>query len=182
MPHRFVGMWDGYYGLYCQPGTPSRAVPLDGHTSYLTAWLSDSETTDEVWTRGPVLRFMRPGERHALEILWDPDWTHVAWYINLQAPLTVTGSFLDTCDHALDVWIDPDGRWQWKDEQDLVEAIALGIVDRDDAPLLRAEAERVIAARPWPTGWEDWRPPASWTPPSLSPRWNEAPAGVDPGC
>jgi hypothetical protein len=28
---------------------------------------------------------------------------------------------------------------------------------------VRAEGERVIAERPWPTGWEDWRPPRDWT-------------------
>jgi len=32
------------------------------------------------------------------------------------------------------------------------------VVADDGERFARAEAERVVAARPWPTGWEDWRP------------------------
>jgi predicted RNA-binding protein associated with RNAse of E/G family len=63
-----------------------------------------------------------------------------------------------TTDHALDVIVDPDGTWQWKDEDDLTEAQALGVFTLEQATAIRAEGERVIAAKPWPTGWEDWRP------------------------
>jgi hypothetical protein len=30
----------------------------------------------------------------------------------------------------------------------------------------------VIAAAPWPTGWEDWRPPANWGPLGLPRDWH----------
>jgi hypothetical protein len=175
LPHRFVGMWNGSYGLFCEPGTPLKVVAPHGHASYLAAWVADGEMSDGAWSRGPVLRFMRSGERHALEVLWDPDWEHAGWYVNLQAPLLVAGTFFDTCDHALDVRVSPDGRWQWKDEDDFAEAIALGILDDDEAALVRAEAERVIAAQPWPTGWEDWRPPSEWRPLSLPADWAAPP-------
>ena len=72
----------------------------------------------------------------------------------------VNGRCLDTTDLALDVTVDPDGTWAWKDEDELAEAISLGVLDEAAAAELRAEGERVIAAKPWPTGWEDWRPPA----------------------
>lgn len=176
LPHRFVGMWNGYHGLFCEPGTALKAVSLDVRANYLAAWVRDSEPTDGVWSRGPVLRFMRPGARHALEVLWDPDWTHAGWYVNLQAPLVVRGTFFDTCDHALDVRVSPDMQWRWKDEDEFAEAIALGIVEKDEAALVRAEAEHVIASRPWPTGWEDWRPPINWAPPSLPAEWAASPS------
>ena len=61
-------------------------------------------------------------------------------------------------DQALDVLVEPDGTWRWKDEDDLAEAQALGHLDCRRGSGRRAEGERVIAASPWPTGWEDWRP------------------------
>ena len=61
-------------------------------------------------------------------------------------------------DQALDVLVEPDGTWRWKDEDDLAEAQALEIWTADEAAAIRAEGERVIAVRPWPTGWESWRP------------------------
>jgi len=69
---------------------------------------------------------------------------------------TPTG--LETMDHALDVLVERDGIWHWKDEDDFAEAQQLGVFTPSEATAVRAEGERVITARPWPTGWEDWRP------------------------
>lgn len=60
--------------------------------------------------------------------------------------------------------------WAWKDEDDFAEAQALGILD-PAAAAIRAEGETVIAERPWPTGWEEWRPDPAWTPPPLPDGW-----------
>jgi predicted RNA-binding protein associated with RNAse of E/G family len=61
-------------------------------------------------------------------------------------------------DHALDVVIEPDGKWHWKDEDDFVEAQRLGVFTPEEAAAVRREGERVIAERLWITGWERWRP------------------------
>jgi hypothetical protein len=89
--------------------------------------------------------------------------------VNLQSPLVVNGAFLDTTDWARDVTVDPDGTWAWKDEHEFAEAIELGIFDEASAAVVRAEGERAIAARPWPSGWESWRPPAEWAEPLALP-------------
>ncbi|HSP74054.1 MAG TPA: hypothetical protein VLN26_16905 [Gaiellaceae bacterium] len=49
---------------------------------------------------------------------------------------------------------------------------ALGVFDDAAAAEVRAEGERVIAAWPFPTGWEDWRPDPAWTPPELPEDWH----------
>nr|MBA2475753.1 DUF402 domain-containing protein [Actinomycetota bacterium] len=59
---------------------------------------------------------------------------------------------------------------RWKDEDELDEAASLGLLD---AAAVRAEAERVLADPPWPTGWEQWRPDPSWPAPRLPAGWDE---------
>ena len=92
--------------------------------------------------------------------------------MNLQAPLVVRGDRFDTTDWALDVVVDPDGSWRWKDEDDFAQALALGVFDEQGAAEIRAEGARVIAERPWPTGWEGWRPPPEWAPLALPEDWH----------
>jgi len=139
---------------------------------YLEAWARGDAPSEWTWERTNLLRLMREGEAHTVEVMWDEAWSFLGWYVNLQAPLRVHGTFFDTTDWALDVTVAPDGAWAWKDEHDLAEAIALGVFDEAEAAAVRAEGERVVAQRPWPTGWEDWRPDASWPVPRLPEGWD----------
>ncbi|MBV8715140.1 MAG: YgaC family protein [Chloroflexi bacterium] len=82
------------------------------------------------------------------------------WKINLQAPLRRTPLGFDSWDHLLDLWVMPDGSWSWKDEDELEEAVDLGLFSEAEARAIRAEGERVIGRLDGliPTGWERWRP------------------------
>jgi uncharacterized protein len=71
-------------------------------------------------------------------------------------------------DHQLDIWIYPDGRWEWKDEDDLAKSIEFGIFTAEEAAAVRAAGERVVAEWPFPTGWENWRPDPAWPLPALA--------------
>jgi uncharacterized protein DUF402 len=171
-PHHYAGEWDGRRALYVQPGAQGKLVKraLDG--GYLEYWASGKPSFDWTWHGAHVLRFMRPGDRHTVEVWWDLDWKLQGWYVNLQAPLVVRGSFYDTTDHALDIVVEPDGAWSWKDEDDLAEMVARGLLTQGEADDVRAEGERVVAERPWPTGWESWRPPEEWKPLPLPEDWH----------
>lgn len=169
-PHHFVEGWDDRFVLYLRPGNRGK---LMGHDEdYLVRWASGDPPRDHVWQRHHVLWHIRLGEPHALGLFWSEDWQFTGWYVNLQAPTQLRGGRFDTNDLALDVWIEPDGTWSWKDEADLARAVELGILDGKEALALRAEGERVIAAKPWPTGWEGWRPPPDWEPLPLPEDWH----------
>ena len=171
-PSRYAGDWEGRQGLYCQPGNRGKGMRRDDGGRYLEAWMNGVPPFDQVWDKGHVLRFMQAGDAHTIEICWGRDWNLVCWYVNLQARLVIRGDRFDQTDWALDVWVDPDGSWRWKDEHDFAEAQELGILDAAAAAEVRAEGERVIAAKPWPTGWEDWRPPPEWGPLPLPEDWH----------
>ena len=98
-----------------------------------------------------------------------PDGQFEHWYVNFEQPLRRTPIGYDTFDHKLDLIVMPDGTYRWKDEDELEQAAALGIVD---AAAVRAEAERVLEEWPFPTGWEDWRPDPAWPIPQLPEGWD----------
>jgi hypothetical protein len=96
------------------------------------------------------------------------------YYVNLQAPGRRTPIGLDSLDQVLDVVIQPDGSWRWKDEDELAFAVGLGVFSPDEAAQIRREGELVIASLPelLPTGWEDWQPDPDWLPVPLPPGWD----------
>jgi hypothetical protein len=170
-PHRFVAQTGDRLAIYCGPGNQGKAMRR-GPDGYLARWVTDAPPFDTSWERTHALRFEQPGSDHSVEIYWTIDWQLMGWYVNLQAPLEVNGRFLDTTDWVLDVTVEPDGTWSWKDEDELDDAIGLGIFDEAQAAALREAGARVIDEAPWPTGWEDWRPPASWGPLGLPRDWH----------
>jgi hypothetical protein len=123
------------------------------------------------WQTNRVAWLMPFGVAHAIGHFWDhASGRFLGYYINLQAPLRRSRNGFDSCDHVLDIVVEPDGKWHWKDEDELAEALRLGIFSETEAHAMRAEGERVIASLPslLPTGWEDWLPDPTWSPLTLS--------------
>ena len=114
------------------------------------------------------LVLFRPGARHSLWHYWaDGRFTH--WYVNFERHLGRSAIGWDYVDDKLDLVVEASGEWRLKDEDELEQADAAGLVD---AGAVRAEAERLLADPPWPTGWEDWRPDPAWPPPQLPDGWD----------
>jgi hypothetical protein len=116
-----------------------------------------------------ALVVLRPRERYSIWLFWGADGVFLHWYVNFEEPKQRTHIGWDYRDHKLDLIVWPDGAVRWKDEDELAEADALGLVDEDE---VRADAERVLADPPWPTGWEDWRPVNDVPAPALPPGWD----------
>jgi hypothetical protein len=129
----------------------------DGDGRYLERWVSEEPPHLRVWRKNHVLSLTFRGDAHSIWLFWSEDWTFRGWYVQLQKPVVEASTGLETMDHALDVVVEPDGTWRWKDEDDLAEAIRLGVFTPTRPPRF-APRQHVIAAPPWPTGWEDWSP------------------------
>jgi hypothetical protein len=173
---------------------PVRAVATDGA---LALWLGAGTITAWVGVGGRhirdvplVERFTQPWEpvEHAwrgdgVVILQAPSRAYstwhfrangrfAGWYVNLEAVWQPFALGFDTEDHILDVWVERDGTWRWKDEDELEVALETGFVTPEEAAAIRAEGERVVAEWPFPTGWEDWEPDPSWPVPRLPAGWD----------
>jgi len=124
-----------------------------------------------------VLSFAWPGNPAAVLLFYGSDWSPSHWYVNLEDPLRRSPVGFDTLDHKLDVIVELDGSWRWKDEEQLAEIIERGLLDPDDEKRLRAEAEdaiRRIVARepPFDRDWFGWRPDPAWPTPTLPEGWD----------
>ncbi len=170
MPHIVVVERDDLIALWLPAG--SRGQRLTGPPLFEVAEVTqlDWELQDTLW-RQSCLKLHRPGRAHSLWHFWT-DEGFDGWYVNLEDPWRRTEHGWDTRDHALDVVVEADGSWRWKDEDHLAAATARGQFNPEQAAAVRSEGERVLAERPWPTGWEDSRPPADWTPPELPAGWD----------
>ena len=170
--------------------TPSRLVLYSGAG---VRWMKPSDPAgvrlripedewalrEDVWTL-EVLRIVTPGARHSVLLLWSAGFQEfLLWYVNLEDPLVRTDVGFDYKDRLLDIEIAPDlSRWKWKDEDELEEAVARGIVTSQQSGEIRAEGERVIAALdvrrpPFNEAWDRWRPDPDWPSPGFPDGWDD---------
>ncbi|HEY7272104.1 MAG TPA: DUF402 domain-containing protein [Actinoplanes sp.] len=140
------------------------------------------------WQGPGILKFFPPDVDHSVWFFFDDDDAVFAgWYVNLEERAVrwddgdVAG--VDTVDQDLDIVVAPDRSWQWKDEEEFAERLALPEhywVPDEDA--VWAEGRRVIkrieaAEFPFDGTWTDFVPDPSWPIPRALPRgWDRPPA------
>jgi Protein of unknown function (DUF402) len=153
-------------------GEPIRTMRLNQRT-VIPTMLCPSQ-----WRDTGVLIFTPPGVAHSIWWFFDGQGAFLGWYVNLEAPATKWFGGLDTTDHALDIWVEPDRSWRWKDEDEFAERT--GHPDFwtvEEAAQIRAEGEKVIAVieaggHPFDGSLIDFRPDKHWEPTTLPPHWD----------
>ena len=170
MPSLVVERSAEHLVTWIEPGTPI-AYPLgrvDGRLRPFDEWEVELRT----W-KGPGRLELTPlGRRHSIRLFYDGAGSFRGWYVNLQAPLVESRFGFDTADWQLDLWIEANGEVGWKDEEDLEQAVALGIMTPEEGRLAGEEAHRVLDEWPFPTGWESWAPDPDWPTPALPDGWD----------
>lgn len=132
----------------------------------------------ERWTGHGTLELLEPGRAHSIWVFWDgPHREHAAWYFNLQDPFRRTAIGFDTHDHELDLWMEPDGTWHWKDVELFEQAVGARRYTPSQATAVRAEGERIAAKlgrgeRWWDESWAHWQPDPRWPVLELPPGWD----------
>ncbi|GAA2472764.1 hypothetical protein Ahu01nite_046000 [Winogradskya humida] len=142
-----------------------------------TEWVTQPvRVVPSVWQGPGLLKFIPPGADHSVWFFQDEQEHFKFWYVNLEERAlrwddNSDGGGLagvDVIDQDLDIVVRPDRTWQWKDEDELAERLALPDhywVHDEDA--LRAEGLRVIKQIeagdfPFDGTWTDFRPDPSW--------------------
>jgi Protein of unknown function (DUF402) len=160
-------------------------VPRRHRAFYLSPgsrWLNDPRDHGEVrfhdgpWELEPkvrdrpVLSFAFPETAYAVLLSWTADWTFEGYYVNIQSPLRERDGALEYTDWFLDVRIPPArDTYEWKDEDELVEAVGRGLLTEAEAHDVRWAGERAIEhvllrEPPFDQDWTSWRPALAWGP------------------
>jgi hypothetical protein len=143
------------------------------------AWFSGVPVPQDEWTltRSPLQQhhvcLSRPEKSYSTLLIWNEGWAFEEWYVNFERPQQPSPVGFDYFDVALDLVCYPDGRWELLDEDELEQGLHDGVYTEEDAARSRADAERLVAEWPFPTGWEDWRPDPGWEPPTLPAGWDK---------
>lgn len=135
------------------------------------------------WQGPGVLRLFPPGAAHSVWFFRDYAGAFKNYYVNLEEPAIrwddgdVAG--IDVIDQDLDIVATPDLAWEWKDEDEFAERLALP--DHywvPDEAAVWAEGRRVIkqieaAEFPFDGSFTGFQPNPSWlTPTELPPGWD----------
>lgn len=139
--------------------------------------LRDWVLADFSWSVSNLI-MLAPGSWHAVWIGWDERGDGIGWYVNFQRPYARTIRGLQTMDLMLDMLVDRDRRWRWKDEDEFGALRDMGLITDAEEWHIRSDVPAVLQAieredGPFQTRWFDWRPDPSWRLPVLPEDWDE---------
>lgn len=171
---------------WVSPGsaTTARTVLGDEPTGYVSCNANLFEPTmhrPAVWRSPGTLMLSPPGAAHSVWWFFDDNGNFKRWYVNLETVGRRWPGGRDCVDQALDIWIEPDRAWTWKDEDEFTEFTGRpGYWGAEEAAAIRAEGERVImcaqAGRfPFDGTLCDFIPDPSWRPTPLPWWWDQTP-------
>lgn len=129
------------------------------------------------WQTNRVLMFLEPDKYYACFLFWSQASDQFnCYYINFQLPYRRSHCGFDTLDLDLDIVIDPQYHWKWKDEEDYQEGIREGGIREEwvqGIERCKAEVFDRIKRRVNPINgaWLPWRPDPEWTAPALPEKW-----------
>jgi hypothetical protein len=150
-------------------------------------WVTLSyELSQHLWLGHGVLKFHPAGEDHSVWWFRTADGGFASWYVNLEerALRWDDGDLagIDVVDQDLDIVVDPDRTWHWKDEDEFTERLAFPdhYWVRDEAAV-RAEGWRVVkrieaGEFPFDGSWIDYQPDPAWETPTALPAGWDRPA------
>lgn len=150
-------------------GKTQHDLPLDE--------MRDPRLARKLWRDNDILVLMPPGAAHSIWWFFNRG-GFLGWYVNLETPATRHTDGVDTTDLVLDVWIEPDHRWEWKDEDELAARTGNPLYfDHTAATAIRAEGRRLIelaeaGAFPFDGTHVDFTPNPAWSPLPLPPGWD----------
>ena len=145
-----------------------------GHKSHGLGELAAGEWTlaSAPLQQTTILIFQLPDTYFSVMVFFRETGELGKWYVNFERPYRRTAIGFDTCDLLVDLVIEPDGTYRWKDEDEYQQGRRLGIVDDTDHAEVDKAREQAMAMFEQRTGpfeeqWVSWRHDPNWTVPTL---------------
>lgn len=115
----------------------------------------------------------RPDRWARVNLGWDAaTGSFLGWYVNFELPPQSTSAGIVSKDLVLDICVDQDRSWRWKDRADFYHALADHILDPGVRAPIEAEAELILqelsaGSGPFTDEWIDFRADPGWEFPQL---------------
>jgi hypothetical protein len=129
------------------------------------------------WERNRLLIFLEPEKFYSCYLFWDhASGQFICYYINFQLPYYRSHCGFDTLDLDLDIVIDPQYNWEWKDEDEYQAGIREGGIQQEWVRRIEKSQGEVFdrinkRTYPFDGSWLQWQPIPTWLPPKLPERW-----------
>ena len=166
------------------PGTEcvSPEVYLDGKDSTKRRWSfkdKDWNLENYAWRTNRLLILLEPDTYYSTMLFWRDDTNDfLCYYINFQLPFQRGHDSIDTLDLDLDLIINPDLSFRWKDEDDYQKAIDHEVIMLEwmqEIEIAKKEIFNKLEKRQYPYdgSWLNWMPGPNWLPPKLPENWDK---------
>jgi len=181
-PCRVVEDSDDLVALFIATGSKYKADPKRTAAEKRAEPSPQAPTGEFIW-RADTLRLMFPGRAHSVWLFWvgdDDERQLTKFVINMEEPFRRTPIGFDTQDHTLDIVVEPDLSWKWRDEEETENHVREGFFTAELAKFARDEGTSAIEAilkaeHPCLNGWTEWIPSPDWEIPVVSTEWAHAP-------
>ena len=130
------------------------------------------------WRTNRLLILLEPDKFYSTMYFWDHASNEfLCYYMNFQLPFRRSASGIDTLDLDLDLIINPDFSFEWKDEEDYQKAIGHEIIFPEwiqGIETAKGDVFDKLERRQYPYdgSWLDWLPDPTWSPPKLPADWD----------
>jgi len=166
------------------PGTECVAPEgyLDGKDSTKRRWSfkdKDWKLENYAWRTNRLLILLEPDTYYSTMYFWRADSNDfLLYYINFQLPFQRSHCGIDTLDLDLDLIINPDFSFRWKDEDDYQKAIDNEVIMPEwmqEIEIAKKEIFNKLEKRQYPYdgSWLNWMPDPGWSPPKLPENWDK---------
>ena len=131
------------------------------------------------WRTNRLLILLEPEKYYARMFFWEQESnSFLCYYINFQLPFRPSPIGFDTLDLELDLIIEPDFAWRWKDVENYQQGVDCGIIRNewiDEIEKAKKEVFSNLERRRYPFdgSWLDWMPDSTWQPPKLPEIWDK---------
>jgi protein associated with RNAse G/E len=166
------------------PGTECVAPEgyLDGKDSAKRRWSfkeKDWKLENYAWRTNRLLILLEPDTYYSTMFFWRADSNDfLLYYINFQLPFQRSHCGIDTLDLDLDLIINPDFSFRWKDEDDYQKAIDHEVIMPEWTQAIEIAKNEIFnklekRQYPYDGSWLNWMPDPDWLPPKLPKNWDK---------
>jgi protein associated with RNAse G/E len=131
------------------------------------------------WHTNRLLFLLEPGKFYSSILFWNHETNQfVCYYINFQLPFQRRPCAINTLDLDLDIVIQPDFSYEWKDVNDYEKGIETGVIRPEWVAEIEASKIEIFTKLekrqyPFDGSWLDWMPDPHWSLPTLPENWDK---------